>query len=221
MDNAAFPIVLARGMMQLMPPPLLNRGVALLLRRMGRNHPDLFENLAELGHTTIHIEPTDLPQRFRLSFGDGPLALRLARPADPPADATVKGTLESLLALLEGRIDSDALFFTRELSIVGDTSAVVALRNTLDRDTIDVLDEATSLLGPLRRVGRAAVLGAERRAERLRDRLVAVVQRGVAPSPDAGRDVAAECDTLRTEVATLKTRLAKLEARQRRKEAEA
>lgn len=216
MDHADFPIILVRGMMRFLPPPILDRGAALLMRKMGRNHPELFRNLAKLGHRTIHIEPTDLPHRFLLTFGDGPPRLSLARAANAPADATVKGTLEALLALLEGRIDSDTLFFTREIAITGDTSAVVALRNTLDRDTISLLDEATSLLGPLRRVGRRAALRWDRRAGLLRDRLKAVV--GTNAAQPEGRDVAAERDVLHAEIETLKSRLAKLEGRQRRKE---
>ncbi len=217
MDQAEFPIVLARGMMRVMPPPLLNCGAAALLRQMGRNHPDLFRNLAAFARTTIRVEPTDLPHRFLLAFGAGPPSLALARATDPPADATVKGTLEALLALLEGRIDSDTLFFTRELGITGDTSAVVALRNTLDRDSISLLDEAASLLGPLQRFGRAAALGWERLAAFLRNRFAAMGANSAVSAP-AGRDFAAECDGLRAEIAVLNTRLAKLETRQRRRE---
>ena len=54
-----------------------------------------------------------------------------------PRDAYIKGNLDILLNLLEGRIDGDALFFTRGLVITGDTAAIVGLRNTLDREEID------------------------------------------------------------------------------------
>ena len=125
--------------------------------------------------------------------------------------------MESLLALLEGRIDSDALFFTRELTITGDASAVVTLRNVLDRETIGVLDEASSLFGPLRRFARAAVaeLGAPRRAAARPSHARPLGRRRRA---NGERDVAAENEVLRAEIETLKTRLSKLEARQRRKE---
>jgi predicted lipid carrier protein YhbT len=214
MDEDGFPIILARGMIGMMPPPLLERGAAVLMRKMRRNHPDLFRNLAALDRTTLRIEPTDLPHRFVLSFGEKPPTLALARAGDPPANATLKGSLESLLALLEGRIDSDALFFTREIVITGDTSAVVALRNTLDRETIALLDEATSLFGPFARVGRSAVLRWEGRAERFRDRLAALPR----PASEPERDLAAEFDALRAEIETLKSRLAKQEAQARRKQ---
>ena len=214
MDDADFPIIIARSVIAAMPPPMLQRAASLLLRKMRRNHPDLFNNLAQLDPTSVRIEPTDLPHRFLLSFGDKPMALTLIRHDDTPADATLKGSLESLLALLEGRIDSDALFFTREISITGNTSAVVALRNTLDRETIQLLDEATSLLGPLQRVGRRAVLRWEGRAQRLRDRLT--MPRHALGQRD--RDLAAESDAMRAEIEALKSRLAKQETMARRKQ---
>jgi predicted lipid carrier protein YhbT len=220
MEEAEFPTILARGLIAATPAPLLDLGAAALLYKMGRNHPDLFGVLAEFRRTIIHIELTDLPRRFVLQFGDGAPSLKLAGARDASADASVKGSLEALLALLEGRIDSDALFFTREIVIAGDTSAVVALRNILDREIINVLDEASSLLGPLQRFARAAALRWERRAERLRDVFLPVgaVSDGLAR---AERDASAENEDLRAEIQALKTRLSKLEARQRRKEGQA
>ena len=220
MEEAEFPTMLARGVIAATPPPLLDLGAAALLHKMGRNHPDLFRVLAEFRRTVIRIELTDLPRRFLLQFGDGAPSLKLAGADEVPADASVKGSLEALLALLEGRIDSDALFFTREIVIAGDTSAVVALRNVLDRETISVLDEASSLLGPLRRFVRAAALSWERRAERLRDLLLPVraASEGLV---DAEREAMAENQDLHAEIEALKKRLSKLEARQRRKEGQA
>ncbi len=220
MEEAEFPTMLARGVIAATPPPLLDLGAAALLRRMGRNHPDLFRVLEELRRTVVRVELTDLPRQFLLQFGGGAPSLKLASADDVPADASVKGSLESLLARLEGRIDSDALVFTREIVIAGDTSAVVALRNVLDREIISVLDEASSLLGPLQRFARAAALTWERRAERLRDLLrpARAVSDGLAR---AERDASAENKDLRAEIAALKTRLSKLEARQRRKEGQA
>ncbi len=211
MDDADFPIHLARGMMRLMPPPLVERGGAMLLRKIGRNHPDLFRNLAELDAKSIRVEPSDLPHKFLLSFGGGaPPKLMLARRAGP-AGTVLKGPLEQLLALLEGKIDADTLFFTRAIAITGDTSAVVALHNTLDRASINLLDEAMSLLGPFGSAGRAAALRLERRMHGLRERF------GPA-RPAAERRDDGERDRLLAENAALKTRLAKLDVRQRRKQ---
>jgi ubiquinone biosynthesis protein UbiJ len=149
-----------------------------------------------------------------LQYGGGAPTLRIADDAtDVTADAELKGGLEAMMALLEARVDGDALFFTRELTVSGDTAAVVTLRNILDRETISVLDEATSLFGPLRRMARAAILNWERRATRLRSALAPPA----ASSARAGMGEA-EAAELREQIEALKTRLSKIEAHQRRKE---
>ena len=128
----------------------------------------------------------------------------------------MKGSLEAMLALLEARVDGDALFFTRELIVIaGDTAAVVTLRNILDRETISVLDEASSLFGPLRRMARAADLSWERRADAVC--ATALAAAGGERRGGGERDAEAEPSCAR-EIEALKTRLSKLEARQRRKE---
>ena len=104
--------------------------------------------------------------------------------------------------------------------VEGDTAAVVALRNVLDREIINVLDEASSLFGPLQQIARGAALRWERRAQRLRELLHAPATLRMAHA-QAERDASAENEGLRAEIEALKTRLSKLEARQRRKEGQA
>ena len=123
MEEAEFPTILARGLMAATPSPLIELGAAALLRRMRAHHPDLFRVLDESRPTAIRFELTDSARRFLLQFGGAAPSLALARVDDPPADACVKGSLDALLALLEGRIDGDALFFTRALVVEGDTPA--------------------------------------------------------------------------------------------------
>lgn len=214
MGEPEFPTLLARALIAAAPRPAIEIGAAALLAAIGRNHPGLFRVLAEQQRARILVEATDAGRRFLLSYGGGPPSLKLAdENAEERADAELKGAFAALLALLEGRSDGDALFFTRELTVAGDMAAVVTLRNVLDRETISVLDDAASLLGPLHYIGRAAALRLERRATRLRDAL--------APASTAGDDtarLAAEAADLRSQMETLRVRLSKLEARQRRKE---
>lgn len=214
MEDNEFPSLLARAFIGAAPRPALDFGAAALLAAMGRNHPHLFAVLAEQRQTRVLVELTDPPRRFLLQYGGGAPTLRVVDDqADVAADAELKGGLEAMMALLEARVDGDALFFTRELTVSGDTAAVVTLRNILDRETISVLDDASSLFGPLRRMARAAILNWERRAARLRAALAPPAANGEGVGMDE-----AEAAELREQIEALKARLSKLEAHQRRKE---
>lgn len=50
--------------------------------------------------------------------------------------------------MIDGRYDGDALFFTRDLSVEGDTEAVVCLRNALDDVEGSIADDVAAFFGP-------------------------------------------------------------------------
>jgi len=178
------------------------------MRRMERRHPRLFDNLARMEAATIRIEPLDLPHRFLLSLGTDHPTLQWLDGADAqaPATAMVKGKLQALLDLLEGRSDSDAMFFRRDIVIGGDTSVVVALRNALDRDPLDLFEDVTSIFGSFAALARRAIVAINRAA--------GGENGGESQEWQArtGR-MEAECGALREELNALKARLAKLETR--------
>lgn len=133
-----------------LPAPLLNAALAQALGLMQRRHPAAFERLPGLGDRKIRIEPSDMPVSFTLALGavaDRPW-LRVACP-DCPAAAVIRGPLAALLDLLEGRSDGDGLFFARTLAVEGDMELIVGLRNAVDGEDIDVVDDVMSMLGPL------------------------------------------------------------------------
>ncbi|HBM90540.1 MAG TPA: hypothetical protein DD400_01485 [Rhodospirillaceae bacterium] len=150
MDKTSLPLPLAKIMLHLMPRPLLARSVALVVQRMERQHPALFKNVAQLEPATLHLKPTNIPHHFALRTGENPDFTLLENEREQ-ADACISGSLESLIDMLEGRADGDTLFFARELHITGDTALIVALRNTLDREEIDLYQEILSLCGPFRK----------------------------------------------------------------------
>jgi O2-independent ubiquinone biosynthesis accessory factor UbiT len=128
--------------------PLLNHA----LKTMQQRHSDVFERLSPLGSHSFLIDTTDLPFSFLLRpSGDTPTLTAIQKPIDPDTDcsAIIRGPLLSLLALLEGQVDGDALFFSRALVIEGDTEAVLTLRNAIDGAHIDLFQDALSQLGPL------------------------------------------------------------------------
>jgi len=133
--------------------PVLDRLAGVFVRR----HPRAAEAVSSLPEATVLIDAVDLPRGLLLRVGPEGLRLRLcdvaATAADAAPDATVRGRFAALLDLAEGRIDGDALFFRRDLSIAGDTALVVALRNALDGEEIDVEAELDAVAGPLGRLG--------------------------------------------------------------------
>lgn len=137
--------------------PLLRR----IVRRIAAQNPGMFARLGP--HRAAHflIDPTDLP--FLLLLRPDPQALEfraLPRHASPPHVARIAGSFLDLLTLMDGEQDGDALFFSRDLTVTGDTEAAVCLRNALDDVEQPIAESVADLFGP---PGRAA-LGALRRA---------------------------------------------------------
>ncbi|MBK8085141.1 MAG: SCP2 sterol-binding domain-containing protein [Devosia sp.] len=117
--------------------------------RVLHRHVRLFERLGEHGSRTFAFVPVDLPFAFVVV----PVRRRIAvlRPDRlPRTDVRIGGAIATLLALAEGRLDGDAEFFARGVSVDGDMEAALALRNAMDDCRIDL---ATDLApdGPLRR----------------------------------------------------------------------
>lgn len=130
------------------PLSLAQRAANLAFTRVISCHPRLFDRLGEHATKTFAFVPTDLP--FLFAVTPASRTLRVVRPdVCVSADATVKGPLVLLLALLEGRVDGDAEFFARALTISGDMEAIVALRNALDDSAIDLPSDLAPIAGPL------------------------------------------------------------------------
>ncbi len=122
----------------------------LMISTLARRHPDAFERMAELGEADLLVDPSDLPAAFLLHVGQKP-SLRVVE-RSTVATARVRGAFAALLDLFEGRIDGDALFFSRDLTIEGDTELVVGMRNALDGEDFDIAEDFGSLFGPLARL---------------------------------------------------------------------
>lgn len=139
-----------------MPLGASERAAQLALARVLRRHPDLFERLGEHAGKTIVFAPADLPFEFAVNPRHG--TVRAARRGRIlRSDARISGPLVLLLALAEGRVDGDAEFFGRQISIDGDMEAVLALRNALENAAIDFTRDLAPARGPLRRPVEAAL----------------------------------------------------------------
>lgn len=174
------PVLLAGLAARPLPPAVIEPLASAALAAIHRRHPGVFERLDGIDNPSFRIDPVDLPFVFLLRPDPERPTVAVRREADDePASATIRGPLLALIELLEGRIDGDALFFSRELVIEGDTEAVVALRNAVDGAEIDLLGDVLSVLGPFagpaRRVAEGAASLAGRFAEDLETLRAAVI----------------------------------------------
>lgn len=116
-------------------------------RRIVAAHPGLIRRLGAHDHDRFLIDPTDLPLVIRLDPNGG--AARVAVLRGPgEGDARIAGPLAALIGMVHGAYDGDALFFSRDLVIEGDTAAALALRNAIDDAEIDLSDEIARATGP-------------------------------------------------------------------------
>ncbi|CCQ75247.1 SCP2 domain-containing protein [Magnetospira sp. QH-2] len=200
------PVLIAGFVLRPLPPALLQPLLDLSMTLLRRRHPDLFERLSGIETPTVMIDPLDLPLRFILHADAAHPTLRaIADTDETPEDvtATIRGPLLSLIDLLEGRIDGDALFFTRELRFDGDTEAVVALRNAVDGAEVDLVEDVLSLLGPASRPARHALSLGQRLARRFARDLDLLRAAVVAPADRRAEAQAADLKRLEQKVATL------------------
>ena len=144
--------------MQLIPPLLtrplnaiplvvIERACRLMFKRIGTAHPGLFERLGEHKAKRFAFLPTDVPLAFVVEPAKDSVSVSRKTSA-VRADAVTEAPLFMLLALMEGRCDADALFFSRDLSVTGDMEAMLAMRNALDASNIDLSKDLARLAGP-------------------------------------------------------------------------
>jgi predicted lipid carrier protein YhbT len=129
------------------PVSPLSMALTGFARRLANRHPAMFRRFAAYGHSRFVLDPTDLPISMLLEPRAGKPRLRLSRQA-MQGDARIAGPLAALLGMVHGAYDGDALFFSRDLVIEGDTAAVLALRNAIDDAELDLSAEAQAMSGP-------------------------------------------------------------------------
>lgn len=138
------------SLLRFFPLPLLQPILSLIGTQVARSQPDVFLRLGPHAQKTFIIDPTDLPFVLILRPRPEAPALSACRRAEAPhAHARIAGTFLNLFRLIDGSLDGDALFFSRDLQVTGDTEAVVALRNALDDIDGGLVQAVTSSFGPL------------------------------------------------------------------------
>lgn len=133
--------------------------LAGIISGVSKRHPGLFNRLGESRSRRILIDPLNLPFALLLAPDRDRWSLRaVRRGAAGSYDARIAGTALTLLDLIDCQRDGDALFFTRDLLVEGDTEAVVALRNALDDMDGSLAEDIAAHAGPLSRAVQAALV---------------------------------------------------------------
>ncbi len=156
-----FPAARVRRIARLLPPPplfLLQPLLRHIVTKVAARHPELFARLGRSCDKRYKIESTSMP--FFLLLQPDPENPQLTahnRDSDVDHDVYISGTFVTLLRMIDNQVDSDALFFNRDLTITGDAEASVALRNALDDMDASLADDVAATLGPLGRPVRAVI----------------------------------------------------------------
>ncbi|MFP1632267.1 SCP2 domain-containing protein [Zhengella sp. ZM62] len=125
--------------------PMLMRTV----RRLAVKHRSIFDRLGPHVSSVYIIDPVEFP--FALILRPDPAApsfRTVSRDALPAHDALIRGRFRTLFDLVDAGADGDASFFSRDLEILGNTDAVVTLRNALDDVDGSIAADTADLFGP-------------------------------------------------------------------------
>ena len=140
-----------------LPLSVVDLGLRRLVIEIIRSHPDLIGRMGDYPSVTFLIEPTDLPIQFSLRLDSPTPIVTHLRHAACVWDAHIIGPSAMLFAMIDGTLDGDALFFSRDITIEGNTDAILALRNAIDAAEIDLLSEVAGLFGPFRPTAKRAM----------------------------------------------------------------
>jgi len=142
--------------------PLLGR----IVRRIATRHPEIFDRLGPHRLTDFVIDPVDIPFALHLRPDpDAPVLRAVSRRDLPTHKAHISGRFLTLLQLVDADADGDALFFSRDLVITGNTEAVVTLRNALDDVDGSIAEDVAAMFGPPGRYALRALRRAAARAD--------------------------------------------------------
>jgi len=143
------------GVARVLPPLplfLLQPVLEHIVSTVARRRPELFARLGDSCKKKFLINPKNLP--FFLLLQPDPKRPKLEalnRGREIEHDVCISASFHTLLKMIDSQSDSDALFFNRDLSVTGDTEAIVALRNALDDMDGTLARDVAASFGPLSR----------------------------------------------------------------------
>lgn len=124
--------------------------LARMVKGIARRRPELFARLGPHVASAYVIDVAELP--FVLRLKPDPQAPELSahrRWENVAASARIAGPFIDLFRIIDGRGDSDAMFFSGSIKISGDTEAATCLRYALDDLEGSVVEDLMEMGGPL------------------------------------------------------------------------
>lgn len=132
------------------PMPLFPLQPALhrIINSIVRKKPELLHRIGIHKDKYFLIDPLNMPFVLLLRPDpDQPFLRAYRRTETIQYDARIAGTFLTLLDMIDGQLDGDALFFSRDLIVEGNTEAVVCLRNALDDMDGSIADDVVAVYG--------------------------------------------------------------------------
>lgn len=207
------PLLVAGRTLQFLPVWPVTLTVNRLAQHLLRCHPGLKERLREIAGKCFLIVPDDLPIYFLLTIEKDTITCTCTHTTVSSADIEIRGSFSNLLALLNGSADGDTLFFSRGLDVSGDTSALVALRNIMDSENIDLLTELASAFGPMQKPARAFLSRLLRIHEGVTAEMSLLTRAFLAPLETRSNSLSSSINQLRNQYESLERKILRLEHR--------
>jgi predicted lipid carrier protein YhbT len=120
-----------------------------MVKGVARRRPELFARLGEHVNSNFIIDVAELP--FVLKLKPNPREPELTahrRRENIRGDASISGPFMDLFRILDGRGDSDAMFFGGSVNVSGSTEAAVCLRYALDDLDGSIVEDLLHMGGP-------------------------------------------------------------------------
>lgn len=149
LKGAGLPALLGKLMV---PLPLfpLQFILSRMVRGIAQRRPEFFARLGPHVTSSYVIEVTEFP--FVLLLKPNPRKPEMTahrRSEKIASDASIVGPFMDLFKVLDGRGDSDAMFFSGNLKVSGNTEAAVCLRYAIDDLEGSVIEDLLHMGGPV------------------------------------------------------------------------
>ena len=129
--------------------PIIQIGISKLTKLFIDKHPRVIKKMSQFSPSRMVLVPLDMPFDFFVEFSNESLQINIIDKNTYLGKNLTKITasIDVFVKMLEGNLDGDALFFSRKLIIEGETTIIVALRNILEAENVNIKNDIKKSLG--------------------------------------------------------------------------